>query len=162
MKLFHKRTVGVSKKYAVKAALFRRLASNMGDKHSPAFSRENLIAHYQYESLGGTEPDKKTNGYAAGKFMFDITVSNIIESIKAGEFLACEFTCTAINRLHYTQALADVHVDPKVFFAGDRIRELAITQTKASAKQLSETLADYIRRTNLCDDWIIMTHSETK
>lgn len=70
MKIFNKRRVGCSKKFAAKAAMYRRLARGMGTKLT--FTREDLIELYEYESTGkggksAFESMRQRNGFALGK-----------------------------------------------------------------------------------------------
>lgn len=51
MKVFRKKSVGCSKKFAAKAAMYRRLAKGMGASRL-SFTKDDLIELYQYESTG--------------------------------------------------------------------------------------------------------------
>ena len=82
MKLFRKRQVGVTKHYALKAALYRRLAKKMGGTHS--FTKSDLLEVFIYESTGvgsRTMPAmSKSNGFAYGKWLRDIDCSTMVEA----------------------------------------------------------------------------------
>ena len=87
MKIFNKRRVGCSKKFAAKAAMYRRLARRMGTKLT--FTREDLIELYEYESTrkGGKsafESIRQRNGFALGKWLRDIDVAQYIEDLRDG------------------------------------------------------------------------------
>lgn len=87
MKIFNKRRVGCSKKFAAKAAMYRRLARRMGTKL--AFTREDLIELYEYESTGkggksAFESMRQRNGFALGKWLRDIDVAQYIEDLRQG------------------------------------------------------------------------------
>lgn len=69
MKVFNKRRVGCSKKFAAKAAMYRRLARGIGS--TLTFTREDLIEFYTYESTGKGgksvfESMRQRNGFALG------------------------------------------------------------------------------------------------
>lgn len=93
----------VSKAFAVKACLYRRLArSYNADKWT--FTLGDLQELYQYESTGkrtrSFDEMKKTNGFALGKWLRDIDVANYREAYLNGEFAKIEFLSTDIERLH--------------------------------------------------------------
>lgn len=101
---FNKRKVGCSKKFAAKAAMYRRYARGMGAKLS--FTREDLIELYQYESTGkggksAFESMRQRNGFAFGKWLRDIDVAQYIEDLRAGLFHPDEFlTLEGLGFLH--------------------------------------------------------------
>jgi len=101
MKLIN-RKLKISKKYLLKAALYRRMAMKTGglDKKSDLFNEDKLI-----ELL-------KTNGYAYGKFLRDCFVSDMVKDVKSGLFLKIEFLSTPLERLHNQDILDKVFVDP--------------------------------------------------
>lgn len=87
MKVFNKRKVGCSKKFAAKAAMYRRYARSMGAKLS--FTREDLIELYEYESTGKGGKSafasmRQRNGFAYGKWLRDIDVAQYIEDLQQG------------------------------------------------------------------------------
>lgn len=93
----------VSKAFAIKACLYRRLArSYNADKWT--FTLADLQELYQYESTGkrtrSFDEMKKTNGFALGKWLRDIDVANYREAYLNGEFAKIEFFSTDIERLH--------------------------------------------------------------
>ena len=93
----------VSKAFAIKACLYRRLArSYNADKWT--FTLDDLQELYQYESTGkrtrSFDEMKKTNGFALGKWLRDIDVANYREAYLNGEFAKIEFLSTDIERLH--------------------------------------------------------------
>ena len=93
----------VSKAFAIKACLYRRLArSYNADKWT--FTLADLQELYQYESTGkrtrSFDEMKKTNGFALGKWLRDIVVANYREAYLNGEFAKIEFLSTDIERLH--------------------------------------------------------------
>lgn len=109
MKLFNKRNTKVSKKFALKAVLYRRLViKHTGvPKNHEMFSKEKLIEMYEFESTGKTKEGfttftemKKNNGYAFGKWLRDIDVANIREDIESGLFAKIEFLSTPIEVIH--------------------------------------------------------------
>lgn len=112
MKLFHKKKVGVSKAYALKAVLYRRLARKMGG--SQTFSQDDLFELYKFESTGVADRSfaqmKQHNGYAYGKWLRDIDCSSIVEAIGSGEFCKIEFLQTAIERVHNTSFVGTIVV----------------------------------------------------
>lgn len=122
MKLFNKKKVGVSKTYALKAALYRRLAKKMGG--SQTFTQGDLIELYKFESTGIADRSfaqmKQCNGYAYGKWLRDIDCSSIVEAIDSGEFCKAEFLQTAIERIHNTSFVGTIVVTTPWFpFARD-------------------------------------------
>jgi len=93
----------VSKAFAIKACLYRRLARKYNaDKWT--FTLADLQELYQYESTGkrtrSFDEMKKTNGFALGKWLRDIDVANYREAYLNGEFAKIEFLSTDIERLH--------------------------------------------------------------
>lgn len=87
MKVFNKRKVGCSKKFAAKAAMYRRLARNMGGNFE--FSHEDLLELYRYESTGqggksAFETMRQRNGFALGKWLRDIDTAQYIEDLRSG------------------------------------------------------------------------------
>lgn len=87
MKIFNKRRVGCSKKFAAKAAMYRRLARGMGS--TLAFTHEDLIELYTYESTGkgsksAFESMRQRNGFALGKWLRDIDTAQYIEDLRSG------------------------------------------------------------------------------
>lgn len=121
MKLIN-RKLKISKKYLLKAALYRRMAMKTGelDKKSDLFNEDKLIELYQFESTGRTDDVDvaslkqilKTNGYAYGKFLRDCFVSDMVKDVKSGLFLKIEFLSTPLKRLHNQDILDKVFVDP--------------------------------------------------
>ena len=112
MKRFNKKSLGISTNYALKAALYRRLARKMGGSHT--FSAADLLELYYFESKGtgsqSFDQMKKTNGFAYGKWLRDIDCSTMVEAISSGEFCKIEFLGTAIERIHNTLPLRAIVV----------------------------------------------------
>jgi hypothetical protein len=71
MKVF--RIKGVSKRYAARCALYRRLARGMG-RHGD-FSEAAMLEMRAWESAGRGGVDKQSNGFAFGKWVRDVTVA---------------------------------------------------------------------------------------
>lgn len=121
MKLIN-RKLKISKKYLLKAALYRRMAMQTGglDKQSELFNEDKLIELYQFESTGRTDDSNvtslkqilNTNGYAYGKFLRDCFISDMVKDVKSGLFFKCEFLSTPLERLHNQDILDKVFVDP--------------------------------------------------
>ena len=120
MKLINKK-LKISKKYLLKAALYRRMAMQTGglDKKSELFNEDKLIELYQFESTGKTDNNitslkqiLKSNGYAYGKFLRDCFVSDMVKDVKSGLFLKIEFLSTPLERLHNQDVLDKVFIDP--------------------------------------------------
>lgn len=89
MKVFNKRKVGCSKKFAAKAAMYRRLAKGMGGNFE--FSHEDLLELYRYESTGAGgksafETMRQRNGFAFDKWLRDIDVAQYKEDLNNGLF----------------------------------------------------------------------------
>ena len=93
----------VSKAFAIKACLYRRLARSY-NASKWTFTLADLQELYQYESTGkrtrSFDEMKKTNGFALGKWLRDIDVANYREAYLNGEFAKIEFLSTDIERLH--------------------------------------------------------------
>lgn len=120
MKLINKK-LKISKKYLLKAALYRRMAVATGglDKQSELFNEDKLIELYQFESTGKTDNNitslkqiLKSNGYAYGKFLRDCFVSDMVKDVKSGLFIKIEFLSTPLERLHNQDVLDKVFIDP--------------------------------------------------
>lgn len=89
MKVFNKRKVGCSKKFAAKAAMYRRLAKGMGGNFES--SHEDLLELYRHESTGAGgksafETMRQRNGFAFGKWLRDIDVAQYKEDLNNGLF----------------------------------------------------------------------------
>ena len=87
MKVFNKRKVGCTKKFAAKAAMYRRLAKGMGGRFE--FSHEDLLELYHYESTGeggksAFETVRQRNGFAFGKWLRDIDATQYKEDLNNG------------------------------------------------------------------------------
>ncbi len=109
MKLFKHKTI--SKNYALKAALYRRIAKSMNDNYD--FSLHSLEELYHKETFGkgpSFNDIKYYNGYAYGKWLRDQQVSDMISDVKGGYFCKHEFLNNAIQRIHNTSILKDVVV----------------------------------------------------
>ena len=108
MKIFRHKTI--TKSYALKAALYRRLARKQGIKLD--FSEQRLIEMFEFESLGAQgrlfSELKTKNGFAYGKWLRDLDVSQMVGDIRAGDFCKIEFLSTAIERLHNKKPLSFV------------------------------------------------------
>lgn len=103
MKLFkHSR---ITKKYALAAVNYRRVARRSGHMDQLKFGLAELEALYDYETFGIGSVDKKTNGYTYGKWLVDLSVSMWIEDIKRGDAVKWEFISTPITRLQYEKKL---------------------------------------------------------
>lgn len=101
MKLFKDSIV--SKKYALKAARYRRVAKTHNKNLD--FCYEALLAQFNYESKGIGRVDKHTNGYTYGKWLVDLSVSMMFEDINRGDFCKYDFLRTSIDRIHNKKVL---------------------------------------------------------
>lgn len=94
MKVFNAKAIGVTKKFAAKAAMYRRAARKMGDKKL-SYTKEDLVELYAFESRGEGTRDfyamRQTNGFALGKWLRDIDIAQIREDMQNGLFLPIEF-----------------------------------------------------------------------
>jgi len=110
MKLFRHKVI--TKKYALKAAMYRRLARKQGMDLD--FSEESLFEMFDFESIGaqGRSFDelKYHNGYAYGKWLRDLDVSQMVQDVRTGDFCKAEFLKTGLDRLHNVSALECVLV----------------------------------------------------
>lgn len=102
------RLKGISKRYAAKAAMYRRYAKSQGGLGALRFTQVELLELFNYESHGIGSVDKKTNGFAYGKWVRDLTVSMMIEDIRNGDMCKIEFLGTAIQRIHNKTVLSSV------------------------------------------------------
>jgi hypothetical protein len=99
---------GLSKKYALRAAMYRRSARLQGSIGLLDYSEQALRELHLWESTGVGGVDKGRNGYAYGKWLVDITVKAWVEDIQAGDACKAEFLTTALQRLHNTSKLQHV------------------------------------------------------
>jgi hypothetical protein len=110
----------ITKRYAVKAVLYRRLGRNAGC--SLDYSLEALREMFEFESLGGKgvlfSELRARNGYAFGKWLRDIDISQMCDDIKAGDFCKYEYLTTAIDRLHNTKLMAGIMPAPSFAWNG--------------------------------------------
>jgi hypothetical protein len=97
MKLF--KLKGVSKKYALRAANYRRNARAQ-KVAGLDFSEASLRELHAWESRGIGGVDKSKNGYAYGKWLVDLSVSMWVEDLLKGDFCKAEFLETRIQKLH--------------------------------------------------------------
>ena len=102
MKLF--KLNGISKKYALRAAHYRRVARSQAVA-GLAFDEDALRELYDWESRGVGSVDKSKNGFAYGKWCVDLSVSMWIEDILKGDFCKAEFLETRIQKLHNKKKL---------------------------------------------------------
>lgn len=89
MKIFSAKRVGVSKRFAAKAAMYRRLAKAMSRSKKFSYTHDDLIELYNYESRGITngtsfETMRQRNGFAFGKWLRDIDVAQYKEDLMSG------------------------------------------------------------------------------
>jgi hypothetical protein len=105
MKLF--KIHGLSKRYALRADMYRRVARRNG--YGPeSFSEDHLRELHAKESRGIGEIDKQTNGFAYGKWLVDLSVKSWIEDISQGNAAKIEFLGTPLERLHNRSKLENV------------------------------------------------------
>jgi len=97
----------VSPRYALRAALYRRVARGQGVTGLD-FSEAALRQLYDFESRGIGSVDKARNGYAYGKWCVDLSVSMWVEDIQAGNACKAEFLQTAIQRIHNADKLKNM------------------------------------------------------
>lgn len=101
------RLAGISKKYALRAALYRRVAR--GQKvESLDFSETSLRELYAWESCGVGGVDKSKNGFAYGKWCVDLSVAMWIEDLAKGDFCKAEFLTTRLQKLHNQRKLESI------------------------------------------------------
>lgn len=115
MKLFKHGVV--TKRYAVKAALYRRIAKSQCNQFK--YDEACLVEMFQYESLGikdskSFDEMKKYNGYAYGKWVRDLDVVQMKTDIMSGDFCKYEFVNTALLRIHNKKILETI-VSPTWF-----------------------------------------------
>jgi hypothetical protein len=101
---------GLSKQYALRAALYRRTARAQGPATKWDFSETALRDLHLWESTGRGGADKASNGYAYGKWAVDITVKAWVEDIQAGDACKAEYLSTALQRVHNSAKLRNIVV----------------------------------------------------
>ena len=121
---FNKKKLGVTKAFALKASLYRRLARKSGFS-STAFTKDDLLELFQQETYGIGERTfdqmKKTNGFAYGKWLRDIDTAGYIEGIMSGDFAKIEFLGTALERIHNQKVMDSIPSRP--WFPYEKARE---------------------------------------
>ncbi len=115
MKLF--KLNGVSKKYALRAALYRRVAKSQKNKGF-VFDEKALREMHDWESRGVGNVDKQKNGFAYGKWCVDLSVAMWVEDLNKGDFCKAEFLQTRIQKLHNTKKLENIFAN--TFFPYER------------------------------------------
>jgi len=105
MKLF--KLNGISKKYAMRAAHYRRTAKGQGVSGLD-FSEAALRELFDWESRGVGGVDKGKNGYAYGKWCVDLSVAMWVEDLLKGDVCKAEFLKTRIQKLHNKKKLEAV------------------------------------------------------
>lgn len=89
MKIFSYKQHKIPKSYVVIASSYKReIPKEEQNKYD--FSLNALKEQYTYESKGTGKPDKMKNGYTYGKWMYDITISDLKDSIEKGYFVIDE------------------------------------------------------------------------
>jgi hypothetical protein len=111
MKLF--KLNGISKKYAMRAAHYRRTAKGQGVA-GLEFSEAALRELLNWESRGIGGVDKGKNGYAYGKWCVDLSVAMWVENLQKGDVCKAEFLQTRIQKLHNKKKLEAII--PGAFF----------------------------------------------
>jgi hypothetical protein len=109
MKLF--KLKGISKKYALRAAQYRRVARGQAVA-GLAFTEDALRELHDWESRGIGSVDKSRNGFAYGKWCVDLSVSMWVEDLMKGDFCKAEFLETRLQKLHNTKKLEAVIANP--------------------------------------------------
>jgi len=104
---------GISKKYALRAAHYRRTAKSQRVAGLD-FSEAALRELFDWESRGIGGVDKGKNGYAYGKWCVDLSVAMWVEDILKGDFCKAEFLQTRIQKLHNKKKLEAV-ISPPFF-----------------------------------------------
>lgn len=104
---------GISKKYALRAAHYRRTAKSQRVAGLD-FSEAALRELFDWESRGVGGVDKGRNGYAYGKWCVDLSVAMWVEDILKGDFCKSEFLQTRIQKLHNKKKLEAV-IGPPFF-----------------------------------------------
>lgn len=119
MKLFS--STVVTRKYAVKASLYRRLVRKMGG-FSHTFTKDDLEEMYAFETFGKDgklfSELKSRNGFAFGKWLRDIDVVQMIQDVTSGDFVKYEFLDTAHGRIHNQSVLDKVYLPSPNWFFG--------------------------------------------
>ena len=105
MKLF--KLKGISKKYALRAAQYRRVARGQAVA-GLAFTEDALRELHDWESRGIGSVDKSRNGFAYGKWCVDLSVSMWVEDLLKGDFCKAEFLETRLQKLHNAKKLEAV------------------------------------------------------
>lgn len=120
MKIFDLK--GISKRYAMSAALYRRVARS---QKMPGldFSEAALRELHAFESRGVGSVDKSKNGFAYGKWAVDLSVSMCIEDLMKGDFCKAEFLQTRIQKLHNKKKLEAIQ-PPPFFPHADKLKEI--------------------------------------
>jgi len=112
MKLF--KLNGISKKYALRAAHYRRVARSQ-NVSGLDFSEKALRDLFDWESRGEGRVDKSRNGFAYGKWCVDLSVSMWVEGIISGDFCKAEFLQTRLQKLHNQSKLEKIVVTQAFF-----------------------------------------------
>jgi hypothetical protein len=99
VKIFNRKKYEIGKKYVKSASAFKKLAERSGMKGLD-FSLEAMYEHYYHstygqcsykERYGKEEPDRSTNAYAYGEFVFNLTTAMIQEDLQRGDVCRAEF-----------------------------------------------------------------------
>lgn len=140
LKRFNPKAVGVSKKFALRAALYRRTALKMLNyeysKNHELFSQEKLVELYQLESLGKgrrLSEMKQDNGYAYGKWLRDIDVKTMLDDIARGDFHPYEFMCSTLDLVHNKGIILN-YLDRTKIHDTTFLKEMLITDTVKEVK----------------------------
>lgn len=101
MKIFDYKKHRIPKKYLSIASSYRR-SINKNLRHEYDFSLNSLKEQYIFESRGTGQPDKKINGYSYGKWIYDITITEIKKDVEDGLFDKKELLEGACYRMRQT------------------------------------------------------------
>lgn len=123
MKVFNYRNHNIGKKYVTSASAYKMLTRKTGQtglNFSPAALYENYYygthGKKAYKDLyGREEPDRKSNGYAYGEFLYDLTLAAISEDLKDGYLCKAEFIFDYGIPAKLRAAIKDMRVDYKLF-----------------------------------------------
>lgn len=93
----------ITKRFALRAAAYRRSAKANGQQKM-SFTIEDLDELFLFESCGvrnrSFDEMKRTNGFAYGKWVRDLSVAMMLDDISRGDFCKAEFLASPIQRLH--------------------------------------------------------------
>lgn len=108
--------------------MYRRMARKATPQSTFTFTKADLVELFDFESKGiksrSFDDMKRSNGFAYGKWIRDISVPDMIKDIQQGYSCKFEYTSSAVERIHNEPILRCVVADTLFPFHNTRYTQL--------------------------------------